>query len=105
MDFNPETEGEVIRDAVSHKLNRHLVNPPNKFCRDSTQTKAPTSSFQIGDSIIYTSTAKREMVEMVDLNKNYPDSIKYINKLLRGNTMVVTKEFLKSRNVPNIGWI
>ena len=35
------------------------------------------------------------MVEMVDVNKNYPDSIKYIINLLRGNTMLVTKEFLK----------
>ena len=42
---------------------------------------------------------------MVDINKNYPDSIKYIIKLLRINKMVVTKEFLKSRNVTYIGSI
>ena len=45
------------------------------------------------------------MVELVDVNKNYPDSIKYIIKLLIVNTMVVTKEFLKSRNVSDIGSI
>ena len=40
------------------------------------------------------------MAVLVDVNTNDPDSIKYINKLFRGNTMVVTKDFLKSRNVP-----
>ena len=53
MDFNPEAEDEVIREAVSHKLDRFLVNPSNKVWRDSTQNKAPTSTFQIGDSLIY----------------------------------------------------
>ena len=37
------------------------------------------------------------------LKKNDPDSTKYIIKLLRGNTMAVTKEFFKSRSVPDIG--
>ena len=36
----------------------------------------------------------------MDVNTNYPDSIKYINNFLRGNTMVVTKDFLESRNLP-----
>ena len=45
------------------------------------------------------------MVDLVDINKNYLDVIKYIIKFLRGNTMVVTKKFLKSRNVPDIGSI
>ena len=45
------------------------------------------------------------MVELVDVNTNYPNSIKYIIKLLIVNTMVVTKEFLKSRNVSDIGSI
>ena len=31
------------------------------------------------------------MVNMVRVNKNDPDIIKYIIKFLRGNTMVVTK--------------
>ena len=39
---------------------------------------------------------------MVDVNTNYPDSIKYIFKFLMVNTMVVTKELLKSRNVSDI---
>ena len=39
---------------------------------------------------------------MVDATKNDPDSIKYIIKFLIGNTMLVTKELLKSRNVPDI---
>ena len=42
------------------------------------------------------------MVELVDVNTNYPYSIKYIIKFLIVNTMVVTKELLKSRNVSDI---
>ena len=45
------------------------------------------------------------MVEMVDVNTNDLDSIKYIIDLLRGNKMIVTKEFIKSRYVPDIGLI
>ena len=57
---------------------------------------------QIGDALRYTNEEHNEVVELVDVNKNDPGSIKYIIRLLRGNTMVVTKEFLKSRNVPDI---
>ena len=73
--------------------------------RDSTKHKSPTWPLQIGDSIIYTNEGHNEMVGLVDGNKNNPDSIKYINKLLRWNTMVVTKKVLKSRNIPDIGSI
>ena len=52
MDFNPEAEDEVIREAVSQKLDRSLVKPSKKVWIDSTQTKAPTSPFHIGDSLI-----------------------------------------------------
>ena len=45
------------------------------------------------------------MVELVDLNENYPDSIKYTNTFFRKSTMVFTKKLLKSRNVPDIGSI
>ena len=45
------------------------------------------------------------MVELVGLNKNDTYSIKFIIKLLILNTMVVTKKFLKSSNVPDIGSI
>ena len=45
------------------------------------------------------------MVDLVDENKNDPYSIKYIIKLLIVNTMVFTKELLKSRNVSDIGSI
>ena len=51
--FTPEAEYGVIREAVSQKLDRSLVNTSNKFWRDSTQTKYPTSTFHIGDSIRY----------------------------------------------------
>ena len=34
MDFTPEVEYKVIREAVSHKLDIPLVNPSNKFLRD-----------------------------------------------------------------------
>ena len=39
MDFTPEVEIEVIREAVSQKLDRPLVHPSNKFGRDSNQIK------------------------------------------------------------------
>ena len=42
------------------------------------------------------------MVVLVDKNTNYPDSINYIIEFLIGNTMIVTKESLKSSNVPDI---
>ena len=56
-----------------HKLNRPLVYPSNRFWRDSTQTKNQTSTFQIGDSLIYTIERKNEIV---DININYPDKNK-----------------------------
>ena len=45
------------------------------------------------------------MVEMLDIYTNDNDSTKYIINLLRGNTMIVTKEFLKPMNVLDIGSI
>ena len=39
------------------------------------------------------------------VNTNDPDSIKYIIKFLRVNPMLVTKDFLNSSNVPDIGSI
>ena len=44
-------------------------------------------------------------MELVDINTNYPDRTNYRNDLLKGNKKIVTKEFLKSRNVPGIGSI
>ena len=41
------------------------------------------------------------MVDMVDINTNDFDITKYSIILLRGNTMVVTKQLLKSSNVPD----
>ena len=56
--------------------------------------------FQIGDYHIYTNEVHNEMVKLVDT-----DIIKYSITLLRVNTMIVNKEFLKSNNVPDIGSI
>ena len=42
------------------------------------------------------------MLEMVNVNTIDPDSIKYRIKLLIVNTMLVTNELLKSRNVSDI---
>ena len=42
------------------------------------------------------------MVDLVDINTNDDDSIKYSIRLLIGNKVVVTKEFLSSINVPYI---
>ena len=45
------------------------------------------------------------MVDLVDVNTNDVDIIKYIIKFLILIEMVVTKEFLSSSNVPDIGSI
>ena len=80
-------------------------NTSNKICRDSTQTETPTLPFQIDDSIRYTNKGHNEMVELVDINTNDPDITKYIIKFFGLNTLIVTKDFLTSRNVPGIGSI
>ena len=46
-----------------------------------------------------------DLVELVDVNTNNPDSIQYRIMLLRGNARIFTKDFLKSRDVPDIGSI
>ena len=51
MNFTLEVKDEVIREAVSNKLDRPIVNPPKKHWRDSTQTKTTTSTFYISDSL------------------------------------------------------
>ena len=76
MNFTPEVEDEVILYAVSHKLDINLVNAPNKVWRDSTQTRTPTSPFQIGDSLIYTNQRYHEIVDLVDLYTTDPDITK-----------------------------
>ena len=45
------------------------------------------------------------MVDLVDTNNTDIDSTKYSIKLLHRNKMIVTKEFLKPRNFPDIGSI
>ena len=45
------------------------------------------------------------MVALVDINTNFPDRIEYNIKLLIGDKNIVTKKFLKSINVPDIGYI
>ena len=97
-----EVEDEVIRKTVSHKLDRHIFNPSNKFWRDSTQNKTPNSPFQIGEYLRYTNRGHNYMVDLVDINTNDPDSTKYSIEFLRVNTMIVTKKSLKSTNVPDI---
>ena len=103
--FYSRAEDEVIRESVSHKLDRHLVNPSDKVWRDSNQTKTPTSPLQHFLYIRYTNEWHNDMVELVDVNINDPDSIKYITKFLIENTMIVTNEFLKSIDMPDIGSI
>ena len=45
------------------------------------------------------------MVVMLDINTNDPDNKRYSIKLLIGNMIIVTKGFLKSGDVPDIGSI
>ena len=105
IDFPPEADDEVIIEAISHKLYRPIFNTRNKVWRDSTQPKTPTSPFHIFDSLRYTNEGHNEIVELVNVNTNYPDSINYNIKFLRLNTIIVNKKFLNSRNVPDIGSI
>ena len=88
MDFTAEAEDEFIRYSVSHKLNIPLVNTSNKDCRDSTQTKTPTSPFHISEYLRFTNEGHNEMVFLVDINTNYPYSTKKTIKFLRGNAMI-----------------
>ena len=41
-------------------------------------------------------------MDLVNINTNYTDITKYIINFLRGNTMIVTKDFFKSTSVPDI---
>ena len=66
MDFTPEVEDEVIRDAVSYKLYIPIVNQSIKFCRDSAQAKTPPSSFHIGDFLRYINEGNNKMVYWMD---------------------------------------
>ena len=53
MNFTPEAEDEVIREAFSNKLDRPMVNPSTTTKRYSAQTKYPTSPFHIGEYLRY----------------------------------------------------
>ena len=94
MDFTPEFEYEVIREEFSHKLYRNLVNSSNKVWRESAQTKNPTSPFQIGDYIGYTTEGQNDILELVDINTNGTDITKYSIDFLRGNKMILINEFI-----------
>ena len=102
MDSTTQVEDEVIRDAVSHKLDRPLVNPYNNLWRESTKNITPSSPFRIGDSLRYTNEVHNEMMDLLDINTNDPDNTNYSIKFLRGNTMVLTKQLIKLINVPDI---
>ena len=76
MDLTPYAEDEFIREAVSHKLDRTIVNPSNKCWRDSTQPKNKTSPFHIGDSIRYKNDGHNDIMDLVGVNTNDTDIIK-----------------------------
>ena len=57
----------------------------------------------MGDYLRYASDGHNGMMDMVYINKNDTDRNKDRIELLRGNTMIVTKYFLKSRNMPDMG--
>ena len=81
MNFTPEIQYDVIKEAVSHKFYRPQVNP------------TPNSSFHISDSLRYTNYGHNEMLDLMDIKTNYSDSNNYSTTFLRGNTMIVTKEW------------
>ena len=45
------------------------------------------------------------MLDLLDIKTNDTDITKYRNEFLRRNKMMVTKDILKSRNVPDVGSI
>ena len=71
MDLTPEVDHEVIIESVSHKLDNPIFNTSNKVCRDSTQTKTPTSPFQIVEFIIYTNEVHNDIVELVYIKHQF----------------------------------
>ena len=73
-----------------------------EFWRDSTQPKATNPPSRIDESLRYTNEGHNYIVELVDVNTNDPDIINDTIKFLILNTMLVTKDFLKSSNVPDI---
>ena len=68
MDFTTEAQYEVIREAVSQKLDRPIFNTSHKFWRDSTQTKYQNSLFHIDDYLRYTNQVNNYMVELMNVN-------------------------------------
>ena len=51
MDFTPYVEDKVIREAVLHRLDKPLLNPPKTVWRNSAQTQNSPPTFQIGKYI------------------------------------------------------
>ena len=72
MYFTPGSEIELVRDAALKILVIPLVKPSNNVWSYLTQSKIPASHFQFGYSIIYTNKSHTELVDQVDINKNYP---------------------------------
>ena len=62
---------------------------------NSTQTKNPTSPFNIGDYLRYNNKGKNDIVDLADINTNDNDSTQCRIKFLRRKKMIVTKEFIK----------
>ena len=57
---------------IRHTSSQYIKN----VWRDSTQTKAQTSPFHIGDYLRYMNEGHNDMTYLVDVNTNDPDSIK-----------------------------
>ena len=53
----------------------------------------------------HTKKGHNVIVELMDINTNAPDIIKYSIHFLTGNIMIVTKELPNSSNVPYIGYV
>ena len=100
--FTPEADDEIIRDAVSNKLDRSLVNTQKESLKRLNSKQKYNLTQSDFDSLRYPNDRHNKMVDLVDINTNYPDSMKYIIVLSKRKTRIVTKEFLKSRNVTYI---
>ena len=76
--FTPEADDELIREAVSNKLDRYLVNTQKESLERLNSKQKYNLTHSDFDSLRYTNDRHNKMVVRVDINTNDLDSMKYI---------------------------
>ena len=69
---------------------------------DSKQSKTSTSHLKTGYSLRYKNEGHNEIMDLTDINANDPAIKNHSINVLSGNTKLVTREFIKPKNEPNI---